>query len=58
MLFPLYYFLMLYHMIQDLRVRQNGEVDHYEVIANLIIMSWMSYSKGLQLPIKHLKFAL
>ena len=45
---------MSYRTIKGGSARQTGEDDRNEVIAGLIMMSEISYSRGLQLPIKGL----
>ena len=49
-----YLFLMSYHTIKGGSARQTGEDDHNEVIASLIMMSEISDSRRLQLPITSL----
>ena len=50
----LFTFLMSYLTIKGGSARQTGEEDRNEFIAGLIMMSEISYSRGLQLPIKGL----
>ena len=45
---------MSYRTIKGGSARQTGEDDRNEVIAGLIMMSEISYSRGLRLPIKGL----
>ena len=45
---------MSYRTIKGGSARQTGEDDRNEVIAGLIMMSKISYSRGLRLPIKGL----
>ena len=45
---------MSYCTIKGGSARQTGKEDRNEVIASLIMISEMSYSRGLQLPIKGL----
>ena len=46
--------LMSYRTIKGSSARQTGKEDGNEVIAGLIMMSEISYSRGLRLPIKGL----
>ena len=54
MLFLYLTFLMSYRTIKGGSARQTGEEDRNEVIDGLIMMSEISYSRGLRLPIKGL----
>ena len=49
---------MSYCTIKGGSARQTGEDDCNEVIASLIVMSEISYSRGLRLPIKGLWSAI